>query len=283
MKTPDFIIIGAMKCGTTTLASQLGAQDGLFMTDPKEPNFFSDDDIYAKGSGWYSALFDSAAPGDILGEASTHYTKLPTHPKVIERMTAAIAAPRLIYMIRNPVDRLVSHFIHEWSQGVLAGSASIEEAVAQHGPLIDYSRYAYQIAPFIEAYGREAILLTSLERLKADRNGELVRIAAHIGHEGPVAWHEENEAENVSSQRSRKLPFHSVIVDSAVATAVRRTLVPKSVRTWVRKARMMKERPSLPESLKLHLQDRFAEDREALARIFPEDPSLTLAYPYLSS
>lgn len=283
MKTPDFIVIGAMKCGTTTLASQLGAQNGLFMTDPKEPNFFSDDDIYAKGPEWYSALFDSAAPGDLLGEASTHYAKLPTYPKVIERMAAAVPAPRLVYMIRNPVDRLVSHFIHEWSQGVLSGSASIDEAVDTHAPLIAYGLYGYQIKPFVEAYGTEAILLTSLERMKVDRDGELARIAAHIGYDGPVGWQEESEAENVSSQRARPLPLQSLLVDNPVAKTLRRNLVPKSLRTWVRKSRMMKERPTLSDDLTRRLQGQFAEDREELARIFPEDPSLTLAYPYLTS
>ena len=63
MTTPDYIVIGAMKCGTTTLAAQLGAQSGLFMTTPKEPNYFSDDDVFARGPDWYSALFDAAAPG----------------------------------------------------------------------------------------------------------------------------------------------------------------------------------------------------------------------------
>ena len=50
MALPDFLIIGAMKCGTTTLAAQLAAQDGLFITTPKEPNFFSDDADLCQGS-----------------------------------------------------------------------------------------------------------------------------------------------------------------------------------------------------------------------------------------
>ncbi|MEM1409443.1 MAG: sulfotransferase, partial [Pseudomonadota bacterium] len=82
---PDFCIIGAMKCGTTTLAYQLGAQEGVFITDPKEPNFFSDDDQYAKGIDWYTSLFSTAPRGAFLGEASTHYTKFPTYPVAAER------------------------------------------------------------------------------------------------------------------------------------------------------------------------------------------------------
>ena len=60
MALPDFFIIGAMKCGTSTLQAQLARQDGVFMTTPKEPNFFSDDDIFAKGRAWYEGLFADA-------------------------------------------------------------------------------------------------------------------------------------------------------------------------------------------------------------------------------
>ena len=91
MALPDYLIIGAMKCGTSTLAVQLGAQPGLFMTTPKEPNFFSDDVIYSRGAAWYQALFDDAKPGDIKGEASTHYTKLPTHPDTLSRLRNLLA------------------------------------------------------------------------------------------------------------------------------------------------------------------------------------------------
>lgn len=279
MTKPDYILIGAMKCGTSTLAAQLGAQTGLFMTDPKEPNFFSDDDVFAKGADWYSALFDGAAPGDLKGEASTHYTKRPELPQTLDRMTAAIDQVKLVYMIRNPMARLVSHYIHEWSQGVLSGS--LKEAVDHHTPLVDYGRYGWQIAPFIEAYGRDAVLLTSLERLKADQDGELARIAAHVGHPGPVAWVDEMAAENVSAERVRRLPLHGLIVDNPVATALRRILIPKAVRNRIREARQMKSRPELPDTAIPALEARFAEDREILAGFFPDDPSLTLAYPFL--
>lgn len=269
-----------MKCGTTTLASQLGSQNGLYMTDPKEPNFFSDDDVFAKGPEWYSALFDTAAPGDVLGEASTHYTKLPTFPKVVERMSAAVPAPRLVYMIRNPVERLVSHFIHEWSQGILPRSASIETAIESHPELIDYGRYGYQIRPFVEAFGAQSILLTSLERFTLQRSLELARIAVHVGYSGPVTWEEETSAENVSAQRVRKLPFQSILVENKIATSLRRSLVPKSFRTWLRTQRMMTERPVLSIELTQRLQKLFAEDAKELASYFADDPSLELVYPF---
>ena len=279
MSGPDFVIIGAMKCGTTTLAAQLGAQPGLFMTDPKEPNYFSDDDVFARGPGWYAGLFAGAAPGDIRGEASTHYTKRPTHPATLERMTAALPRLRLVYMIRNPIPRIVSHYIHEWSQGVV--SAPLDQALASMPELVDYGRYGWQIEPFVQAYGREAILLTSLERLKRDPGAELARVAAHLGHAGPVAWAEDLSEQNVSAERVRRLPLQGLLVDNPVATALRRTLVPKALRTRIRDARKMKDRPAIPEAALPGLEARFAEDRAQLARHFPGDPSLDLAYPFL--
>src|SRR5690606_7778793 len=60
MTLPNFVVIGAMKSATTTLAMQLAAQEGVFVSDPKEPNFFSNDEIYSKGMSWYESLFAGA-------------------------------------------------------------------------------------------------------------------------------------------------------------------------------------------------------------------------------
>ncbi|MEL7114017.1 MAG: sulfotransferase domain-containing protein [Pseudomonadota bacterium] len=275
---PDYIVLGAMKCGTTTLAAQLGALDGVFMTDPKEPCYFSDDPVYAKGPDWYAALFDGAEPDDIKGEASTHYTKRPQLPDTVARMTAALPEVRLIYMIRDPMARIVSHYIHEWSQRVL--TAPLAAALESHTPLVDYSLYGRQITPFVEMYGADAILLTSLERWRQDPEAELTRVARHIGFQGTVTL-ASGDAENVSAARSRKLPMHGLLVDNPVASALRRSLVPKSVRTWVRTARQRQDRPAIPADWIDALQTRFADDRDILAQVFPGDPSLDLAYPFL--
>lgn len=281
MTGPDFVVIGAMKCGTTTLAAQLGAQKGIFVTTPKEPNFFSDDDIFAKGEAWYESLFDAAAPDDIRGEASTHYTKLPDLPDTVARMRAALPDVRFVYMIRDPMARVVSHYVHEWSQGVL--SAPLSEALDAHPALVDYGLYGMQIAPFVEAWGREAICLTSLERMRDDPEAELTRVAAHLGHDGPVVWQAEDSAENTGASRTRKLPLHDLLILNPVAARLRRALVPKRLRTWVRRARQMKDRPVIPETRVAELRRRFAADRDVLAAMFPGDPSLDLAYPWARS
>lgn len=275
---PDFLIIGAMKCGTTTLQAQLAAQAGVFMSTPKEPNYFSDDAIFAQGSDWYEGLFATAPAGALKGEASTHYTKLPTYPETLPRMLAVLPAPKLVYMIRNPVARAISHYIHEWS---LRGAGSDAQGTFRsQSEFTDYGCYGMQIAPFVEAYGKERILLTCLEAFKADPMAEFARVAAFLDLPETAAWQPDLEAQNVSGERFRRLPFQSLLVDNPVARAVRYALVPKSVREKIRARRQISTRPEIPADVQQQMQMRFLEDREVLAQVFPGNPALDLCYAF---
>jgi hypothetical protein len=241
MALPDFIIIGAMKCGTSTLAAQLAAQDGVFVTTPKEPNFFSDEDVFAKGMGWYEALFEGAAPGDLKGEASTHYTKLPTYPAAAARAHAAAPGARLIYLMREPVGRAISHYVHEWTQGI-AGD-DLDHAIDALPEMTAYSRYDEQLAPWRALYGLDAILCLRLEDMKADPQGTLERVAVHLGRPGAFRWVEDMAPQNVSAERIRRFPGYAALVESAPATWLRRNLIPQALRDLIKGRLQMRERP----------------------------------------
>ncbi len=280
MPLPDFLLVGAMKCGTSTLAAQLGAQPGLFMTDPKEPNFFSDDAIFAKGRDWYERLFDQAGR-DIKGEASTHYTKLPTHPATLGRMRAMLDAPRIIYLIRDPVARAVSHYIHEWTMGVMSGE--IERAFAEHAELIEYGRYAMQIAPYVKAYGKDNVLILSLETMKAAPQSTLERVCEFLGHDGRPEWREDHARVNASGERVKRFPMHRLVFDNPVAATLRRTLVPQSIRDRIKKSRQIQDRPELTPALTHKLRTIYTKDFARLNELFPEREDLRASYPFLTN
>lgn len=262
-RRPDFIMIGAMKSATTTLRRQLARQPGIFVTEETyEPSFFSDDDIYARGLDWYQGLFDAAAPDALCGECSTNYTKLPTHPDTVSRMRADLDDVRLIYMMRHPIDRLISQYIHEWSQRVI--DVPIDEAIQQHPQLIAYSRYAMQLEPYLEAYGAERILPMFFERCIAEPQAELERVCAFIGHPSAPQWDSELDAQNVSSQRMRRSPVRDMVVDQPILRKLRRTLVPQGVRDWLKTFWQMKERPELSAKSQAHLVTIFDDDLAAL-------------------
>lgn len=262
---PDFIIIGAMKAATSTLHEQLARQPGIFMSSPKEPNFFSDDAEYARGVEWYGSLFAQAPQGALCGESSTHYTKLPTHPRTIERMKRALPDDvRFIYIMRHPIDRLISHYIHEWTQRVI--DSPIDKALDEHPELIDYGRYAMQLKPHFEAWGRERVLPVFFDRLSGLPQQELERVCRFIGHEGAPAWQADVAEQNASSERLRQSAVRDAIVNLPGARAFRRALVPQAVRDRIKGLWMMKKRPQLSGPNKARLMAIFDDDLATLGR-----------------
>ncbi|QIL90631.1 sulfotransferase family protein [Microbulbifer harenosus] len=254
-KMPHFVIIGAMKSATTTLYEQLRLLDGIFMPDLKEPNFFSDDRQYKRGLDYYRKLFEAAKEGDIIGEASTHYTKLPTYPDTLKRLSGALPNAKLIYVMRHPVDRLVSQYIHEWSCNNIR--VDLNEAIERHPELISYSCYHQQLTPYLLHFGAENILPVFFERIRAYPQAELTRVANFIGYTGKVCWHEALSQTNVSSERLRSTAFSRFLIKNPLLTALRRALVPAQVREAVKSRLRMRDRPQLNEANKKKLKTVF--------------------------
>jgi hypothetical protein len=247
-----------MKSATSTLYEQLLHQPGIFLPRLKEPNFFSNDEQYARGLQWYRELFAEAGASDILGEASTHYTKLPTYPRTVMRMREHLDQPRLIYVMRHPVDRLISQYVHQRSEGEIR--CNLEKALTLHPELVAYSCYARQLAPFIETYGKLAILPVFLDRLVADPQGELERICRFIGYGGKVKWDEQLSRDNASADRMRKFPLFDLLVEHPVAARLRQSLVPKAVRTKIRQVFTVGEPPALTGTALTELEKVFDAD-----------------------
>ena len=265
MTKPNFIIIGAMKSATSTLHEQLALQPGIFMSTPKEPNFFSDDDVYQLGLNWYQGLFENADLNDICGESSTHYTKLPDYPQTLNRMSAYLPDLKLIYVIRHPIERLVSHYMHQWSQNVIR--ADINTAIDSFPELINYSLYSMQIKPYIEQYGSENILLVFSEAFRKQPELELERVARFIGYDEPVVWHETLPEQNVSNQRVRRFKGYNFLVNNPILAILRRSLIPKGLRNFVKKQLVMKKRPELTVESQIKLEKIFNDDLNILSQL----------------
>ena len=232
------------------------------MSELKEPNFFSNDEQYAKGIEWYLSHFQTASADELCGESSTHYTKLPTYPHTVDRIRKHIPEVKLIYVMRHPIDRLVSQYVHEWTMQVI--SVDINQAIRQHPELVDYSRYSMQLKPYFETFGREKVLPVFFERFLNHEQEELERICHFIGYEGKPIWNSELDAQNVSRERMRKSALRDFFVETPVLREIRRQFIPKSWRTWVRSLWTMKKKPEInPQQLE-HLQFVFDEDLSVL-------------------
>lgn len=267
VKSPDFFIIGGMKCATSTLHEQLALQSGIFMTELKEPNYFSNDEIFAQGQDWYLSHFQAAQSTDICGESSTHYTKLPTYPHTVDRLLNAYPNAKLIYIMRHPVDRLVSQFIHEWSQLVIKDK-DINQAIKDFPELVDYGRYSYQLTPYFDRLPRSQILPIFFEQMLKQPQVELERVSQFLGYDQKPQWCTDLDAQNISSQRLRKNALRDFLVELPVLKQIRRNFIPKKFRTQVRNLWSFKEKPQLSESSLDYLQQQFDLDLAILGSWF---------------
>lgn len=179
-RLPNFLIIGAMKAGTTSLYHYLRAHPQVFMPQYKAPEFFVEESNWHRGIDWYRKQFASAESGAVaIGEASNSYAKYPRYRGVPKRIAAHIPEARLIYVIRDPIDRIRSHYQTKVAEGTKV--APFEAAIFDDPTYIDYSRYALQIGQYMEYFQREQLLIITAEALRNSRQATLRRVYEHLG------------------------------------------------------------------------------------------------------
>jgi len=239
-------------------------QPGVFMSTPKEPNFFSNDEQYRKGEDWYCSLFEMADKTDLCGESSTHYTKLPYYPDTVKRMADSLEKPKLIYVMRHPVDRLVSHYIHQWTQNVI--KCDINEAIDRYDELIAYSSYNMQLQPYFEQFGCENVLPVFMEAIRSNQQQELTRIADFIGYRGEMNWFDDLASQNVSQERVRAFAGYSWLVESQFMTCIRKALIPKGLRQMIKRQFSMQQRPVINAAHLANLTRVFDKDLAELGK-----------------
>lgn len=178
MGLPGFLIIGAAKCGTTTLYQYLARHPSIFMPEAKEPQFFSDGAVYHRGEAWYRSLFSAARDDQICGEASTTYTRWPHTDDAAPRIARLLPDVRLIYLMRHPVERAYSHYAHHMRFGV---TMTFEEALEDSSVYVDCSMYMRQIERYLRYFPRDRILPILLSDLKTSSGGVLADVQGFLG------------------------------------------------------------------------------------------------------
>lgn len=176
---PNLVIIGAQKCATSSLHYYLGQHPDVFMSREKELDFFVSDRNWDKGLAWYRSHFRAQAA--IRGEASPGYTNYPLQPGVAQRMASVIPEARLIYIVRDPIERIISQYVH-----LYAGhweDRSLSEVLRDEEPneYLCRSRYYMQLCQYLPYYSADQILLLTTEELRDHRLQTLRRVFRFLG------------------------------------------------------------------------------------------------------
>ena len=276
---PNFLIIGAMKAGTTSLFHYLRAHPEIFMSPLKEVDFFAEEVNWGRGLDWYKRQFASApSEARALGEASTVYAKYPHYGGVPQRIAGVIPEAKLIYVVRDPITRIRSHYQHRVSVG--AETTPMEEALFSNPIYLDYSRYALQLDRYAEWFPREQILVITSEDLRDDRLSTVSSAFSFLGVDdnfvpstldtefyrsqeratfSPAAWKLRRFVRRHVPASKRAKEF----VDSRLPRLARK-LVGRRPDTSVSEARIV-----IPEDLRRRLADELAEDVRRLRAYLP--------------
>ncbi len=184
---PQFLVIGAMKCGTTTLYEDLREHPKLRLLEKESAVLAGSVEGTAPPehpAALYSDRIRQREPGVLVGEVATTYAMRPHFPGVAESAQRNLApTTKIIYIVREPLARIISHHHHDVSSGRL--TVGIDEAVRSDPRLLDYTRYAAQLRPWIDAFGRDQVLVLKFEDYVADRAAGMARSYRFLGVEAP--------------------------------------------------------------------------------------------------
>jgi hypothetical protein len=196
-RKPNLFLIGAMKAGTTYLRKLLCAHPDIFMCEPDEPSYFvAPKDLRIlwpemwerrlwRSEERYLELFRPSGGARILGEASTNYTKLPLTPGVPERIAAFNPEARFIYLLRDPIQRAVSHYWHMVRHH--AEYRPIADAFRRDPQFVAVSDYMTQLRAFLDRFDRDRIAVLVHERLVADPVGVMPGVYEWLGVDAKAA------------------------------------------------------------------------------------------------
>ena len=167
------------------------------MSRPKELDFFVPEKNCGRSLEWYEQRFGDAP---IRGETSPSYTVHPFLRGVPQRIHSVVPEARLIYLVRDPIERIVSHYLHRVANHPSIGSFEQALADPEHGPgLIAYSRYWQQLEQFLAYFSEERILVVDTHNLKEQRESTMAQVFSFLGvdpaHRSPELRHRHNQAD----------------------------------------------------------------------------------------
>jgi hypothetical protein len=222
---PNLIIIGAGKAGTTALHHYLGLHPEIFMSRQKELQLFQRDD-WRERLSWYEGQFPVDAP--VRGEGSPVYTLYPFCPHVPERMSQLVPEAKLIYLVRDPVERFIAHYVEHYSLGF--ERRPFEQVAADLRPenqVLAGSRYATQLEQYLEAFPTTQMLVVDQEGLRTRRRETLTEVFGFLGVD-PGFWSPQFEELHNERKRVRYNDFARWLYRRGLFEPARR-LLPRRV------------------------------------------------------
>ncbi|WMS86197.1 sulfotransferase family protein [Pleionea litopenaei] len=238
MKKPNLFIIGAMKSGTTSLHHYLSHHNELFMSEPKEPGLFKTNDYSEAEFKQYMSLFDGANDSHkYRGEGSTDYAKIPQYQGVAQRLKEFSPDAKIIYVMRQPFKRTVSHYWHTRRPQVTDGQTkNMDQAIESFEGYLKFSDYPMQIQSFRESFGDDNIYYVLFEELTKSPEKVLPGIFEFLNVSQDFDYAVVNDQLNARPEKIMSATGKGLMHKLSYSKAwdILAKFVPKSLKTWLR-------------------------------------------------
>lgn len=196
-RLPDFVVIGGRKCGTTWLDGMLRQHSQIHLpTKTKELFFF--DRYWDRGLDWYADQFADAPNDAIIGEVTPSYLHCEA---AAARLAQVLPEAKLIVVLRNPIDRAWSDYLHAKRKGDVRGD-SFEAAIRELPSIVTESRYASQLEPWLSAFPRTQLRLLYFEHLFTPSNPALRDSVGWLGGDESTLFETDAPVNAAKSPRS---------------------------------------------------------------------------------
>jgi hypothetical protein len=263
---PTFLVIGARKAGTTSLFHYLRAHPDVFMPEQKRLEFFSGDN-WDRGVAWYESQFDRAGDASARGEASSSYTRHPLVRGVPERVAEVVPDVRLVYLVRHPIDRMLSQYRQLVAERDERRPFA-EALAADPSEYVAPSRYSTQLERYLEVFPPDRMLVVRSEDLRDRRDATLGRVLSFLGVDPGRRPSDGDREFHRGDQLRRAGRLAGAVRSSRVWRAARRA-VPARVReaAWKAGSRPVHVDPAaldVPDELRADLVERLRPDLERL-------------------
>ncbi len=270
-RLPDFLIVGTMKSGTSSLADYLAVHPDVHVPE-FELHFFDDDEAFSAGPSWYAERLTEGLDGDPFRDGLRVGEKTPTYSyqeNCAERIHRVVPDAKLVWIFREPVARTFSNYLHARKSGKepLSFRRCVEREEERirknvfHG-YVERSKYVLQVERFLEYFDLSRMHFLLFENLVGAPRAELNATARFLGIS------EFGELPTVHSNKTVLPPLPMLLSfarrlggDGGFASKVARK-VNAALGTVLRLPQ-----PSVPEDLAAELADRFAPYNERLSEL----------------
>lgn len=263
----DFMIIGAQKCGTSTLFNILSAHPDIVSCREKEPHFFSYRKDWRKDLKGYEQLYEQKN-GVLYFEASTSYTFYPHgNFSIWNDLYEYNPHMKFIYIVRNPIERIVSSYMHAYQRGYT--NLTIEKEIVENSLIFDVTRYYTQIKPYIERFGRNNVLLIDFDDFNKKKRATIQSISTFLGVEFEKFKNYENVHANISLGKNKK---HYKLDNLSFQLKVLRRFFPSIWRNVSDNSkRLFKKKPALSRQYQKMIIHMLDSEIDCLARVMNKD------------